>query len=160
MSISRGSGDAPGFTHLYLREEQVRSTYESLLLAWRELEAISDARLRDEKLGAAHHRVLFLVSTHPGCTMSDLLRRLNITKQSLNRVLQELVARAYLEQRNSEQDKRLRLLFLTPKGHAVENAVFDALRERMTMAYRDVGGQAVDGFRRVLASLQSESVPL
>ncbi|GBQ98875.1 MarR family winged helix-turn-helix transcriptional regulator [Asaia lannensis] len=156
MSGVRVQRDAPGQAHLYLREEQIRLTYEAMLLAWRELGATCDPYQRDHQLGAAHHRVMFLVSTHQGLTMSALLRRLNITKQSLNRVLQELMARNLLEQRPDEHDKRLKHLHLTPEGAAMEEEIFAALRDRMTLAYRAAGGQAVEGFRRVLATLQGE----
>ncbi|WP_025884768.1 MarR family winged helix-turn-helix transcriptional regulator [Asaia prunellae] len=156
MSGLRTTRDAPGQAHLYLREEQIRLAYEAMLLAWRELNAICDPFQRDNQLGAAHHRVMFLVSTHQGLTMSALLRRLNITKQSLNRVLQELVARGLLEQRADERDKRVKRLHLTVQGIAIEEEIFAALRDRMTIAYKAAGGQAVEGFRRVLATLQSE----
>ncbi|RUT25052.1 MarR family transcriptional regulator [Asaia sp. W19] len=156
MSGLRVQRDAPGQAHLYLREEQIRLTYEAMLLAWRELSALCDPFQRDQQLGSAHHRVMFLVSTHQGLTMSALLRRLNITKQSLNRVLQDLMARGLLEQRPDERDKRLKHLHLTPQGAAIEEEIFAALRDRMTTAYRAAGGQAVEGFRRVLATLQGE----
>lgn len=156
MSGLRVPRDAPGQAHLYLREEQIRLTYEAMLLAWRELGATCDPLQRENQLGSAHHRVLFLVSTHQGLTMSALLRRLNITKQSLNRVLQELLTRGLLEQRSDERDKRVKRLHLTPQGSAIEEEIFIALRDRMTLAYRAAGGQAVEGFRRVLATLQGE----
>ncbi|GAB6854701.1 MarR family winged helix-turn-helix transcriptional regulator [Asaia astilbis] len=156
MSGLRAPRDAPGQAHLYLREEQIRLTYEAMLLAWRELGATCDLLQRENQLGSAHHRVLFLVSTHQGLTMSALLRRLNITKQSLNRVLQELLTRGLLEQRSDERDKRVKRLHLTPQGSAIEEEIFIALRDRMTLAYRAAGGQAVEGFRRVLATLQGE----
>lgn len=156
MSGLRMQRDAPGQAHLYLREEQIRLTYEAMLLAWRELSATCEPLQRDNQLGSAHHRVMFLVSTHQGLTMSALLRRLNITKQSLNRVLQELMARGLIEQRADEHDRRLKHLHLTPQGAAIEEEIFVALRDRMTLAYRAAGGQAVEGFRRVLATLQGE----
>jgi len=156
MSGLRVQRDAPGQAHLYLREEQIRLTYEAMLLAWRELSATCEPLQRDNQLGSAHHRVMFLVSTHQGLTMSDLLRRLNITKQSLNRVLQELMARGLIEQRADEHDRRLKHLHLTPQGASIEEEIFVALRDRMTLAYRAAGGQAVEGFRRVLATLQDE----
>ncbi|GBQ10871.1 MarR family winged helix-turn-helix transcriptional regulator [Swaminathania salitolerans] len=156
MSGLRVPRDAPGQAHLYLREEQIRQTYEAMLLAWRELGATCEPLQREYGLGAAHHRVLFLVSTHQGLTMSDLLRRLNITKQSLNRVLQDLMARGLLEQRADRHDRRLKRLHLTVQGGAIEEELFASLRDRMTSAYRAAGGQAVEGFRRVLATLQGE----
>src|SRR5262245_57285111 len=66
--------------------------------------------------GRAHHRVLHFVNRNPGMKVADLLQILNVTKQSLGRVLKQLVDQGYVLQREGEQDRRQRLLYVTPKG--------------------------------------------
>lgn len=151
--MGQRAGGASGSAHLFLREEEMRLGYEDMLRAGRELAQICEDCLQQERLGPAHQRVLFLIATHPGITMSGLLAVLAITKQSLNRVLQELVERGFVERRTKAADLRLKLLHLTETGATLEARLFDLQRERMTKAYREAGGQAVDGFRRVLALL-------
>ncbi|AQS87288.1 MarR family transcriptional regulator [Neoasaia chiangmaiensis NBRC 101099] len=150
------AGDVAGSAHLFLREEQLRLGYESMLRVGRELARVCDDILQRENLGPAHQRVLFLIATHPGMTMTRILQMLHITKQSLNRVLQELVAREFVERRGKTEDRRLKLLFLTEKGRLLEAAMFDLQRERLIQAYRGAGGTAVEGFRRVLGQLMSD----
>ena len=69
--------------------------------------------------GRAHHRVLHFVNRNPGMKVADLLEILNITKQSLGRVLKQLIDQAYVVQKEGAQDRRQRLLFVTPKGEAL-----------------------------------------
>ena len=90
-------------------------------------------------------------------TVSDLLRLLSITKQSLGRVLNELVERDLLEIRPGDRERRQRLLRLTPKGSAMERDLFEAIRERMSSAYASAGQGAVTGFWAVLEGLIPES---
>lgn len=149
--------DAPGLAHLYLREEQLRQGYEALLRAGRALARLCDETLGEQNLGAAHHRCLFLIASHPAITMSGLLRALHISKQSLNRVLQDLTERGLIERRSKPSDRRLKLLYLTEAGQALEGKLFALQRERLTQAYLASGGPAVEGFRRVLAQLDGEA---
>jgi len=145
--------ESAGASHLYLREDEVRAAYEALMRAQRMLARLCDEPLQAEHLGSAHHRVLFLLATHPGYTMSMLLKALHVTKQSLSRVLQDLVGKGYVERRGKSSDRRLRLLYLTERGALLERELFARQRERMSEAYRQVGGMAVEGFRRVLSGL-------
>jgi len=143
--------------HLYLREDRIRQSYEAMMLAWRTLNADCEALLREKGLGPAHHRILFLTAAHPGITPGVLLNSLGITKQSLGRALGDLRERKLLIQEEDRHDRRKRPLRLTANGEALERELFLMIREVMTRAYREAGMTAVEGFRRVLASLEAPS---
>jgi DNA-binding MarR family transcriptional regulator len=112
-----------------------------------------DARLQAEGLGRAHHRALYFIARQPDLTMSTLMALLGVTKQSLNRTLTELTARALIEARVGRDDRRQRLLRLTPAGKALESDLFAALRGRLSAAYVEAGPAAVAGFWQVLEGL-------
>jgi DNA-binding MarR family transcriptional regulator len=116
-----------------------------------------DQGLADEGLGRAHHRALYFIARKPDMTVSELLSLLAITKQSLGRVLNELVDRKLVEIRAGERDRRQRLLRLTPEGAKMESELFEAVRERMSAAYASAGQAAVSGFWAVLEGLVPES---
>ena len=92
---------------------------ELLFFAYRDFTAESDQILAEYRLGRAHHRVLHFVRRHPGLRVTDLLAILKITKQSLGRVLNELIAGGWIDNRTDPEDRRARRLTLTPKGDAL-----------------------------------------
>src|ERR1700690_900815 len=102
------------------QEEDVRQGIELLFYAYRDFTAEPDAMLSRYGFGRAHHRVIYFVGRHPQMSVSDLLGILSITKQSLSRVLSQLVRQAFIIQRTGSRDRRLRLLELTPKGVELE----------------------------------------
>ena len=138
---------------LFLREEELRQGIELLFYAYRDFTAEPDAILAKYKFGRAHHRAIYFVGRYPGATVSDLLGILRITKQSLSRVLGQLVREGFIEQRQGVRDRRQRLLHLTDKGVALENQLTATQRELMARAYRQAGAEAVEGYRKVLAGL-------
>ena len=141
---------------LYLREEELRAAQDLLFFAYRDFTGAADAMLEELGFGRAHHRALHFIGRHPGLAVGDLLGILRITKQSLARVLGLLIERGLVEQRPGRDDRRQRLLHLTPSGEALEHQVFERQRERLAKAYRDAGPQAVEGFRRVLRGIADE----
>ncbi|MFF8798367.1 MULTISPECIES: MarR family winged helix-turn-helix transcriptional regulator [unclassified Methylobacterium] len=92
---------------------------ELLFFAYRDFVADPDRILAQYGFGRAHHRVLHFVDRYPGLTIAELLDILRITKQSLNRVLKDLIDQGYVEQRTGTSDRRQRLLFCTPSGRAL-----------------------------------------
>ena len=138
---------------LFLREEQMRLAQDLFFLAYRDLIASADPVLDELGLGRAHHRALHFIARRPGITVSELLGLLRITKQSLARVLGELVGRGYVLQETGARDRRQRLLSLTGEGRALERRLFERQRERIVVAYREAGGPAVEGFRRVMRAV-------
>ncbi len=148
-----GKPAPPGASLLFLREEQIRQAQDMLFFAARDFAASVDPLLEQAGLGRAHHRALHFIGRKPGMTVSDLLAVLAITKQSLARVLTHLQARGLVTLKPGRADRRQRLLHLTEAGAALERALFECQRERLLTAYREAGGPAVDGFRRVLRAL-------
>ncbi len=145
-----------GASLLFLREEQMRLAQDLLFFAYRDFTGAADAALTELGLGRAHHRALHFIGRNPGITVSDLLALLRITKQSLARVLSALVAQQYVSQATGRTDRRQRLLSLTAAGEALERHLFERQRDRLASAYRDAGGPAVEGFRRVLRAIADE----
>jgi DNA-binding MarR family transcriptional regulator len=155
MSEQRG-GHVPGAGSnlLFLREEEMRQAQDLLFFAYRDFTNAADVVLG---FGRAHHRVLHFVGRSPGITVSDLLAILRITKQSLSRVLSVLLEQGYVAQTPGRADRRQRLLTLTPAGLALERRLYERQRERLTVAYREAGAAAVDGFRRVIRGIMDEA---
>ena len=126
---------------------------ELLFFAYRDFTAEPDAILAQYDFGRAHHRALHFIGRHPEITVSELLGILQITKQSLNRVLGQLIAQGYVEQRQGTRDRRQRLLTLTRAGRTLEEQVSADQRARIAKAYREAGAEAVEGFRKVLLGI-------
>ncbi len=142
---------------LFLREDELRQGIELMFYAYRDFTAEPDAILARIGFGRAHHRVIHFVGRQPGMTVSDLLDILKITKQSLSRVLSQLVAQEYIVQRTGTRDRRQRLLELTPKGAELERQLSEGQRALVARAYRAAGAEAVDGFRKVLLGIINET---
>ncbi len=138
---------------LYLRDEELKQGVDLLFHAFSDLFAQGEDTLREAGLGRAHHRALHFIARNPGISVAALLAILKITKQSLNRVLNDLLARGFVERRPAPNDRRMRQLRLTEKGAALETALWEAQRPRLARAFRQAGPEAVSGFRRVLSAL-------
>ncbi|MBI1245472.1 MAG: MarR family transcriptional regulator [Alphaproteobacteria bacterium] len=145
-----------GLQHLYLRDEDLRLGIELLFYAYRDFTAEPDRMLDDIGLGRAHHRAIYFVGRYPGINVGELLAILRITKQSLSRVLGELVRKGYISQRPGTIDRRQRRLELTEMGAALERKLSENQRRRIAAAYRAAGPNAVEGFRRVMLGLIDE----
>jgi DNA-binding MarR family transcriptional regulator len=146
----------PGAGLLFLREDEIRIAQDKIFFAMRDLNEAPDAILNELGFGRAHHRTLHWIGRKPGLNVGDLLLILAITKQSLTRVLGPLIRQGYVVQVQGQRDRRQRLLSLTEKGAALERRLFECQRERLLAAYREAGGPAVEGFRRVLRGLTKE----
>jgi DNA-binding MarR family transcriptional regulator len=145
-----------GINPLFLREEDIRQGMELLYFAYRDFTAEPDVILSEYGFGRAHHRVIYFVGRNPGINVSELLAILKITKQSLSRVLGQLVREEFIDQREGTRDRRQRLLNLTEKGIALERQLSESQRSRLAEAYREAGAEAVQGYRDVLIGMISE----
>jgi DNA-binding MarR family transcriptional regulator len=141
---------------LFLRDENLREAIELLFFAYRDFTGEADAILEDYGFGRAHHRIIYFVGANPGITVGDLLSILKITKQSLSRVLSQLVEEAFIEQREDKEDRRRRRLYLSDKGTSLERLLTDQQSRRIAEAYRLAGADAVAGFRTVLRGIINE----
>jgi DNA-binding MarR family transcriptional regulator len=123
---------------------------ELFFFAYRDFVGDADRLLESYRFGRAHHRVLHFVSRQPGLTIAELLDILKITKQSLNRVLKELVAESFIEARAGAQDRRHRQLHTTPKGARLARDLAQLQTRRFSKAMEGLGA---DGRERAIAFL-------
>jgi len=151
VPLPAGHGATPSAQ--FLREAELRRGMELLYFGNSHITRSIDRGLARQGLGRAHHRALYFISRRPDMTISELLALLAITKQSLGRVLGELMERDLVEARPGERDRRQRLLRLTETGARMEAELFEAVRTRMSAAYARAGQQAVGGFWAVLEGL-------
>jgi DNA-binding MarR family transcriptional regulator len=126
---------------------------ELLFFAYRDFIGDADERLAGLGFGRAHHRVLHFVNRHPGMRVADLLEILKITKQSLGRVLRDLVDDGYVVQKAGPADRRQRLLYLTPRGEALARDLAYLQTRRFARALNECGPGARDAARRFLAAM-------
>src|SRR6187397_3616942 len=133
--------------------EPIWDIIELLFFAYRDFVGDPDEVLSKLGFGRAHHRVLHFVNRNPGMKVADLLEILNITKQSLGRVLKQLVDQGYVLQREGEQDRRQRLLYVTPKGEALALRLATLQTQRINRAFGELGPNAHEAARRFLTSM-------
>jgi DNA-binding MarR family transcriptional regulator len=126
---------------------------ELLFFAYRDFVSDPDDVLAKLGFGRAHHRVLHFVNRNPGMKVADLLEILRITKQSLGRVLKQLVDEGYVVQKEGERDRRQRLLYVTEKGEALAMRLAQLQTERITRALDSLGPGAHEAARAFLASM-------
>src|SRR6476661_7742835 len=126
---------------------------ELLFFAYRDFTADPDAMLKDFGFGRAHHRVLHFVNRHPGLRVADLLDVLKITKQSLGRVLKQLMDQGFVQQKEGENDRRQRLLYVTAKGEALAMKLAGLQTERIARALGEIGPNAHEAARRFLVAM-------
>jgi DNA-binding MarR family transcriptional regulator len=138
-----------------LDEEPLRQAIEMLFFAYRDFTSGPDEILAEYGFGRAHHRAIYFVGRNSGLTVSALLDILKITKQSLNRVLSQLIREGFIEQTQGTLDRRQRLLSLTKKGKMLEGRLTENQRRRIAGAYKAAGISSVDGFRKVLLGVMS-----
>jgi DNA-binding MarR family transcriptional regulator len=126
---------------------------ELLFFAYRDFVGDPDEVLGKLAFGRAHHRVLHFVNRNPGMKVADLLDILNITKQSLGRVLKQLIDQAYVVQKEGAQDRRQRLLYVTSKGEALALKLAGLQTERINRAFGELGPNAHEAARRFLTAM-------
>jgi DNA-binding MarR family transcriptional regulator len=133
--------------------EPIWDIIELLFFAYRDFVSDPDDVLTRLNFGRAHHRVLHFVNRNPGMMVADLLEVLKITKQSLGRVLKQLVDQGYVVQKEGENDRRQRLLFVTPKGEQLAMKLAGLQTERIARALGEIGPNAHDAARRFLVAM-------
>src|SRR5437867_4965413 len=137
--------------------EPVWDIIELLFFAYRDFIGDPDEVLAKFRFGRAHHRVLHFVNRNPGMKVAELLDILKITKQSLGRVLKQLIDQGYVVQKEGANDRRQRLLYVTAKGEALAMKLAGLQTARIVRALSDLGPNAHDTARRFLtAVLNSE----
>jgi DNA-binding MarR family transcriptional regulator len=136
-------------------DAEIVELVELLFFAYRDFVSDPDAILSEFGFGRAHHRVMHFVGRNPGMTVAQLLNILRITKQSLGRVLRELIDKGYVRQQEGEADRRQRLVFLTEEGARLHRRLMQPQLDRIRRALGEAGPQAQAPYRAVLFHLIS-----
>jgi len=134
---------------LFLTDDQLRQGIELMFFAYRGFTADPDRILEMREYGRAHHRAIHFINRRPGLMVNELLEILGVTKQSLNRVLRQLVEDGLVDSRVGASDRRQRNLHLTERGRALEYELSAAQRQRMRTAFSSAGRDAVQGLGKV-----------
>ena len=138
---------------LYLRDEQIKDCIQLLLYAYRETFSDPNEILKKSSLGSAHYRALHLIERNQGISVNELLLKLKITKQSLNRVIKDLKRLKIIKQIRDEKDTRRKLLYLDQNGKKFHKEVFETQKKRIFNALRDSNSESVLHFKEVLKKI-------
>ena len=138
---------------LYLRENNIKEIIELMLEAYTNSYSDPYDILKKNSFGKAHHRLICTVDTHPGIKVADLIKKLKITKQSLSRVLQELIKKGIVSQSKGDEDGRQRLLHLTEKGKKISDEIFHKQKKRILEAFKNSDSSEVLNFKKVLQKI-------
>ena len=138
---------------LYLKDDQLKDLIEKLFIGYRETFSDSKSVLNKYSIGLAHQKVIHLLSMYEGISISDLLKKLKVTKQSLNRVLKDLIKLDIIIFKRNEQDTRIKHLFLNDKGRKIFNEIFDIQKKRIYNAILNSSSEEVINFDNVLKKI-------
>ena len=141
---------------LYLKDDQLKEFIEKIFVSYRE--TFSDAKkiLDKYSIGVAHHKVIHLLSLYEGITISELLKKLKVTKQSLNRVLKDLIQLEAIEFKKDKKDTRLKHVYLSDKGLKLFEEVFSMQKKRIYKAFLNSNSKEVLSFNNVLKKIINE----
>ena len=141
---------------LYLKDTQLKHLIEKLFISYRE--SFTDARKTLDKysIGIAHHKVLHLISMYKGITISELLKKLKVTKQSLNRVLKDLIKLETIFFEKDQRDTRVKHIFLNEKGEKIFDEIFFSQKKRIYNALLNSSSDQVLNFDNVLNRIINE----
>ena len=141
---------------LYLKDDQLKGFVEKLFMGYRE--SFGDAKKILEKysIGIAHHKVIHLLSIYEGITVSELLKKLKVTKQSLNRILKDLIKLDVISFEKDKKDSRLKHVFLNEKGQKLFNEIFSVQKKRIYKAFLNSKSEEVLFFDNVLKKIINE----
>ena len=138
---------------LYLKDDQLKDLIEKLFIGYRETFSDSKKILNKYKIGLAPQKVIHLLSMYEGITISELLKRLKVTKQSLNRVLKDLIKLDIIIFKKDEQDTRIKHVFLNDKGKKIFNEIFEIQKKRIHSALLNSSSEEVINFDNVLKKI-------
>ena len=143
---------------LYLKDEQIKEFIEKLFLSYRDTFSDSKTVLNKYSLGIAHNKVLHILSTYKGITIGELLNKLKITKQSLNRILRDLIKIDVIIFKKDEKDTRVKHVYLNEKGINLFNEIFNVQKKRIYKALLNSTSKEVINFNNVLNKIINEKI--
>ena len=135
---------------LYLKDDRLKHLIEKLFVSYRETFSDSKRVLDRYSIGLAHHKVIHLLSMYQGISISELLKRLKVTKQSLNRVLKDLIKLEIIIFKKDIHDTRIKHIFLNEKGRKIFHEIFDLQKKRIYNALLKSSSEEVINFDNVL----------
>tara|TARA_Y100001970_G_scaffold193764_1_gene235487 strand:- start:708 stop:1145 length:438 start_codon:yes stop_codon:yes gene_type:complete len=138
---------------LYLKDDQLKHLIEKLFVCYRETFSDSKNILSKYSIGVAHHKAIHLISLYEGISISDLLKRLKVTKQSLNRVLKDLIKLEIIIFKKDDQDTRIKHIYLNEKGKKIFDEIFNLQKKRIYAALLDSNSEEVVNFDNVLTKI-------
>ena len=138
---------------LYLKDEQIKEFIQLLFYAYRETFADPKKALEKKFFGPAHLRSLNLIERHPGVNLGELMFKLKITKQSLNRVLRDLIKSKMIKQIKDKDDTRKKNLFLDKEGKIFFDVVYNTQKKRIFNALKNSNSDSVIKFKEVLKKI-------
>ncbi len=138
---------------LYLKDNQLKDLIEKLFIGYRETFSDSKQVLNKYSIGLAHQKVIHLLSMYEGISISDLLKKLKVTKQSLNRVLKDLIKLDIIIFKKDDQDTRIKHIFLNEKGRKIFNEIFEIQKKRIYNALLNSSSEEVINFDSVLKKI-------
>ena len=141
---------------LYLKDHQLKEYIEKIFNGYRETVADAKKVLDKHALGIAHNKVIHLISLYEGITISSLLGKLKVTKQSLNRVLNDLVEIKAIEFKRDEIDTRVKHVYLTEQGKKIFDEIFSVQKKRIYDAFLSSESNDVISFDKVLKKIINE----
>ena len=141
---------------LYLKDDQLKQLIEKLFITYRKTFSDSKKVLNKYEIGLAHHRVLLLISQYEGITISELLKKLKVTKQSLNRVIKDLTKLDVIFFKKDEIDTRVKHVHLNEKGLRLFNEIFSTQKKRIYKALLSSNSKEVLYFNNVLEKIINE----
>ena len=143
---------------LYLKDDQIKEFIEKLFIAYRESFSDSKGTLSKLSLGLAHHKVIHLLSMYDGITISELIKKLKITKQSLNRVLKDLIKNQYIYFEKGKRDTRLKHIYLSNSGQILFDKIFLVQKKRIYNALLNSSSTEVLYFDNVIKKIINEKI--
>ena len=143
---------------LYLKDHQLKQYIEKIFNGYRETVADAKKVLDKHALGTAHNKVIHLISLYEGITISSLLRKLKVTKQSLNRVLNDLVEIKAIKFKRDDVDTRVKHVYLTDEGEKIFDEIFSAQKKRIYDAFLSSEANDVISFDKVLKKIINEKL--
>ena len=138
---------------LYLKDEQIKEFIEKLFLSYRDTFSDSKSVLNKYSLGIAHNKVLHILSVYKGITIGELLNKLQITKQSLNRILRDLIKINVIRFEKDSKDTRVKHVYLNEKGEKIFDEIFSKQKKRIYNALLSSSAKEVVDFNKVLKKL-------
>ncbi len=141
---------------LYLKDQELKQYIEKIFMGYRETVADAKKILEKYSLGTAHNKAIHLISLYEGITISELLQKLKVTKQSLNRVLNDLIKLKAIEYKKDEMDTRVKHVFLTNEGKKLFDEIFSIQKKRIYNAFVSSNSNEVISFDKILKKIINE----